>query len=303
VRKITSLETIFSCNKPDPPNRPAESGFVFTEINDGDITHCEMNHTCPVLPLLYWHQRFLEVSHVIPVQRQPDLNPTRNSTAFSSESLKKLQQIMYVQYWEANVNVFREGDASNSLYFVQSGKVKLTKLSEEGKDYIMSLFHAGDFFGQLDPSSVSIHPFSATTLEKCTIGVLQRGDLEVLLWQHGDLAIDYMNWMAFMHRLTQTKFRDLMMLGKPGALCSTLIRLSNTYGIKDENGIQIRMKLTNAELAHHIGCARESVNRMLGELKRAGAVQMNDGMITITDLPYLQSVCKCEMCSPELCRM
>jgi len=240
---------------------------------------------------------------VITAQRQADCNPIRNSSLFSGDNLQKLQQIMYFQNLNSNVNVFREGDAAGSLYFIQSGKVKLTKLSEEGKEYIMSLFHGGDFFGQLDASSRSVHQFTATTIEKCVVGVFQRSDLEVLLWQHGDLAIEFVNWMSFMHRLTQTKFRDLVMLGKPGALCSTLIRLSNTYGRKDEKGIHITMKLTNAELADHIGCARESVNRMLGELRRAGAISMNDGMITVTDLPYLQSVCRCELCPKDLCRM
>ncbi|MFB9275156.1 Crp/Fnr family transcriptional regulator [Cohnella cellulosilytica] len=240
---------------------------------------------------------------MIAAQKQTDRSPIRNSSVFSADNLQKLQQMMHFQNFEENVNVFREGDAATSLYFIQSGKVKLTKLSEEGKEYIMSLFHGGDFFGQLDTSSRSVHPFTATTMEKCVVGALQRSDLEVLLWQHGDLAIEFVNWISFMHRLTQTKFRDLVMLGKPGALCSTLIRLSNTYGREDEDGIHITMKLTNAELADHIGCARESVNRILGELRRAGAVSMNDGMITITNLTYLQSICRCELCPKDLCRM
>jgi len=245
----------------------------------------------------------LEVAYVTIAHQQTQCNSICNSSLFSDDNLQKLQQIMYFQNLNANVTVFREGDSAGSLYFIQSGKVKLTKLSEEGKEYIMSLFHEGDFFGQLDPSPKAFHQFTAATIEKCVVGVFQKSDLEVLLWQHGDLAIEFVNWMSFMHRLTQTKFRDLVMLGKPGALCSTLIRLSNTYGRKDEKGIHITMKLTNSELADYIGCARESVNRMLGDLRRAGAILMNDGMITITNLSYLQAICRCELCPKNLCRM
>ncbi|MFC4597990.1 Crp/Fnr family transcriptional regulator [Cohnella hongkongensis] len=237
------------------------------------------------------------------VYRQPDIHSVQNSSCFSCDNMKKLKQIMYFQNLSAHAPVFREGETSSSLFFIQSGKVKLTKLSEEGKEYIMSLFHEGDFFGQFDSGSKLPHPFSATTIEKCVIGVIQRSDLEVLLWQHGDLAIEFMYWMGFMHRLTQTKFRDLVMLGKPGALCSTLIRLSNTYGTSTDIGIRIGLKMTNGELADHIGCARESVNRMLSDLKRAGAIVIQDGIITVTDMPYLQSICRCELCPKELCRM
>ena len=217
--------------------------------------------------------------------------------------MTKLKQIMYASKFSATSTIFHEGDRANHLYYLQSGMVKLTKLSEEGKEYILSIFRAGDFFGQIDTFQDSRHSFTATATEECEIGVIQKSDLEVVLWQSGDLAVEFMNWMGYMQRLMQTKFRDLLMYGKPGALCSTLIRFANTFGVQDEHGIRIEMKLTNSELADHIGCARESVNRMLAELKRAGAVLIQDGFITITNLQYLRNICKCESCPIELCRI
>lgn len=237
------------------------------------------------------------------VQRQPAVCQVRNSACFSDSNLQKLKLSMYSSKLDAGVNMFREGDPANSLYYVQSGKIKLTKLSEDGREYTISMFHTGDLFGQTDPFRDSRQSFSATTIEKCVIGTIQKSDLDILLWQHGDLAVEFMNWMGSMHRLTQTKFRDLVMFGKTGALCSTLIRLANTYGVAEEAGITISLKLTNAELADFIGCARESVNRMLGELKKAGAIAMDDGSITITNLRYLQNACRCELCPAELCRI
>ncbi|GIQ62578.1 Crp/Fnr family transcriptional regulator [Paenibacillus cisolokensis] len=227
----------------------------------------------------------------------------QNSSCFSKDSMEKLKQIMYDHTFPDGANIFCEGDAANRLYFVRTGKVKLTKLSVEGKEYIMSIFHTGDFFGQFDPFRDSVHAFTAHAVGRCEIGIVQKCDLEVLLWQHGDLAIEFMNWMGYMHRLTQTKYRDLMMYGKPGALCSTLIRLSNCYGSASEDGIRIDLKLTNAELADHVGCTRESVNRMLSDLKKSGAVAIQDGIITIRNIDYLRQVCNCESCPKELCRI
>lgn len=68
--------------------------------------------------------------------------------------------------------------------------------------------------------------------------------------------------MGQMHRVTQSKFRDLMLFGNPGALCSTLIRLSNTSGEESGRHILISKKLTNSELGELIGATRESVNRL-----------------------------------------
>ncbi len=237
------------------------------------------------------------------VHELPAACHVRNSSCFTSRNLEKLTQNMFSQEYNMGTTVFLEGDYADNLYYIHSGRVKVTKFSEEGKEYIMSLFHTGDFLGQLDPFHESKHSFTALTIEKCEISIIHKSDLEIVLWQYGELAIEFMNWMGYMHRVTQTKFRDIMMYGKPGALCSTLIRLSNSYGSTDENGIHISLKLTNSELADFIGCSRETVNRMLGDLRNAGAILMNDGIITITNLNYLQGVCKCEMCPKELCRI
>jgi CRP/FNR family transcriptional regulator len=244
-----------------------------------------------------------EVPSMEAVRALPKACHVRNSFCFSSGNLDKLKQIMYTHKYNTDTAIFHEGDHADKLFFLHSGRVKVTKFSEEGKEYIMSLYHAGDLLGQLEPFQDPKHQFSAITVEKCEIGIIQKDDLEILLWQYGDLAIEFMNWMGYMQRLTQTRMRDLMMYGKPGALCSTLIRLSNSYGSPDKNGVHISLKLTNTELGDYIGCARESVNRMLSDLKKAGAISMHDGIITIKNLEYLQSICKCEQCPKELCRI
>src|SRR5690606_19192373 len=104
--------------------------------------------------------------------------------------------------------------------------------------------------------------------------------------------------------MTQTKFRDLMMFGKPGALCSTLIRLYNTYGeMRKDGSVMIGKKLTNTELADMIGATRESVNRMLSDLKNAGAVSNENGYMVVKNIQYLKDICHCENCPVDICRI
>lgn len=226
-----------------------------------------------------------------------------NTTCFSADSMDKLTRIMHEIQVEAGSGVYWEGDLADKLYYIRTGKVKCTKTNEDGKEFVMYLFREGDFMGQLDPYSDSRQSFTARAMEPCTIGVVLKSDLETLLWQYGDLAVEFMKWMGLMHRLTQTKFRDLMLYGKPGALCSTIIRLANTFGKATPEGILITEKWTHAELADTIGAARESVNRMLGEWKREGAIDQRDGHLLITDLSYLQQICHCELCPKEICRL
>lgn len=221
----------------------------------------------------------------------------------SPESFEKLESIMYMKQVEKGNCLFWEGDEADKLFFVFDGRVRTTKTSDSGRTLTLYLHQKGDLIGQMDPFQESVNSFTAEVTEDAKVGVIQRKDLEVLLWQHSDLALEFMKWMGLMHRLTQTKFRDLMMFGKTGALCSLLIRLSNSYGKDKDGSIFITLKINNTEMADMIGATRESVNRMLSDLKKEDAIAYKDGHFIIKNLRYLKDICHCENCPKEVCRM
>ena len=225
------------------------------------------------------------------------------STLFSSENLDKLKSIMYTKTVMAGSYLFWDGDPADYLYYVKKGQVKLTKTTDNGNKITLYLHNAGDMFGQIDPFQQSTQTFNAEVIEDAEFGVIQQKDLETLLWQHGDLAIEFMKWMGVMHRMTQTKFRDLLLYGKPGALCSLLIRLSNSYGVQYGNEIRIDKKINNSEMAEMIGATRESVNRMLSDMRKEDVINIEHGTIVIKDINYLRNICKCENCPLEVCRV
>jgi CRP/FNR family transcriptional regulator len=210
---------------------------------------------------------------------------------------------MYETKFSEGTHLYWEGDPSDKFYFVKQGSVKITKSNDEGKLFILYMHLDGDLFGQIDGLQGSVHSNNAEVMENSVIGVIQNKDLEVLMWQHGSLAVEFMKWMGMMHRLTQTKLRDLMMFGKPGALCSLLIRLSNTYGNPRGNDILITKKLTNTDLADMIGATRESVNRMLGDLKKDDVIEQESGYLIIKNIEALREICQCENCPSNICRI
>lgn len=109
--------------------------------------------------------------------------------------------------------------------------------------------------------------------------------------------------MSEQYQITQTKFRDLILNGKKGALYSTLIRMANSYGVETENGILINIDMTNQELANFCGATRESINRMLSNLRKKGVISFQNKKITIHDLQYLKDEINCENCPVSYCRI
>lgn len=225
---------------------------------------------------------------------------------FSPEHRELLEGLMYPKKVEAHKYLFWEGDTTGKLYYVRSGRVKLTKTTEDGKTINLSIQRQGDLIGALDMTGSGVYGYSAEAIEDAEFGVIQEKDLEILLHRHGDFAVAYTRWMAQQHMTTQSKFRDLLLFGKPGALASTLIRLCNTCGVVTKDGIRLTMKLTNTELGDFIGATRESVNRMLSELKSDGIIDIEGGFIIVKTLKELKAICQCPSfpaCPREICRI
>jgi len=111
--------------------------------------------------------------------------------------------------------------------------------------------------------------------------------------------------MSMMRRRSESKLCDLIMLGKPGALASTLIRLTNSFGVAQPDGILIRLKLTNTELAELVGTTRESINRMLNTLKNEGVIDMAPGgklrVLQLARLKQMAGCPECPACPKEIC--
>lgn len=201
--------------------------------------------------------------------------------------------------------LFQEGMVSSEIYLILNGSFKISKVTPDGQELTLRLCSEDDLVGELTlfcPGA--IYMLSAKTMDdKGSVLVIPKLELERKLAENGQLALEFMKWMSLHYRKTQTKFRDLVLNGRKGALYSTLIRMSNSYGVLKADGILINLSLTNQELANYCGTSREVVNRMLSELKKNGVVSVDKGRIIIHDLNYLKVEIHCENCPDELCRI
>src|SRR5690554_719471 len=137
--------------------------------------------------------------------------------------------------------LFYEGDFPEHVYLVRSGKVRLSKMTTEGREFSVHLKQRDELVGEVglfNEMSISV---TAEVIEDATLVRFDRYTLESLFRENGAIAVAFMKWFARHTQSTQAKFRDLILCGKTGAFYSTLIRFSNSYGIEKENGILINV--------------------------------------------------------------
>lgn len=214
------------------------------------------------------------------------------------------EMVHHVKKIEKGTFLFQEGTFANELYIVQSGIVHVSKIVPDGRELSLRMCTSGDIIGEVDlfcPSQRYL--LTGRVTESGEVAVIYKDALEEKLAQNLPLSLEFMKWMSLQYRKSQTKFRDLVLHGKKGALYSTLIRISNSYGIQTNDGILIRLPLTNQELANFCGTSREVVNRLLSDLRKTNIISVDKGTITIHDLEYLKDEIDCENCPLEICRI
>ncbi|RSD26165.1 Crp/Fnr family transcriptional regulator [Mesobacillus subterraneus] len=228
-------------------------------------------------------------------EKQKDLTYEISELIKASEKIVKFKKGAFL---------FREGQEAKEMYIILSGRVQISKMNAEGKELYLRLCKENDIVGELTLFTVGPrYLFNARVMEDGEAAAVNIENLEQALFNNSQLAYQFLKWMNDHIRKTITKFRDLVLHGKKGALYSTLIRLTNSYGIVKEDGIHINATITNQDLANYCGTARESVSRMLGELRDEGIISIHRKRVIIHDINFLKREIDCENCPIEYCNI
>ncbi len=228
---------------------------------------------------------------------------TRQDDLLTQELHSLLSTLGTNRYITKGSFLFQEGMEARHIYVVKSGLVKIGKLAENGKELTLRICEQNDIFGELIMfTDQPTYFLNASVIESGDVIVIHKDEFEHELMQNSTLSFEFMKWTSNQMRKFQYKMRDLILYGKKGALYSTLIRLSNSYGIKQDNGILININLTNQELAGFCAASRENINRMLVYLRKQNVISMDDsGKILIKDMHFLRNAVGCEFCPIEIC--
>lgn len=202
-------------------------------------------------------------------------------------------------------SIFLEGERSEDVFLVKTGTIRISKDTESGKILTLRITGNNTIIGETSIfCEVLYHSVSANAIEPTHLLVLSRSTLEKYLSDDSTLMKEWLQILQVHNLKNETRLRDLLLHGKKGALLSTLIRLTNTYGVKQEDGsILIDHALTNQELANFCATSREVVNRILNDLKKKRVLSLDNGMITIHNLPFLRTEVECDNCPLHICRI
>ena len=198
-------------------------------------------------------------------------------TQLTDKELDVVRSVAAEKHFPKNAVVLSEGEMGDSLYMIQSGKVKVFIGDEEGREIILKILGPGAFFGEMSMIDKQPRSASVTTIEPSTFLVLAHAGFERCVEAHPRIAKLVMECLAQRVREADRKIGTLALMDVYGRVASTLLELS----VYNNGKLVVGEKLSQQELANMVGASREMVNRILKDLSDRGFISIESKAITI----------------------
>ncbi|MFC1523903.1 Crp/Fnr family transcriptional regulator [Thermodesulfobacteriota bacterium] len=205
-------------------------------------------------------------------------------SCLKDEELESFSRVAVKKTYPKNTILFSEGDNTDSIYFISSGKVKVTIIDQSGKEIILSLLGPGDYFGEM-AALVEDAPRSACvmTREACQFFVISRENFRDIVTRHTDIVFSLLKGSLDRLKEANKKIESLALMDVYGRIARLFLQMAKQNG---ENLI-IEEKLTHQDIANMVGSSREMVSRVLKELTNGGYIASSKKIIEIKKkLPY-----------------
>ena len=184
--------------------------------------------------------------------------------------------------------VFMEGDFSNFLYFLISGKIKAFKSNEFGKEYIIDIYKDRDLFGFTSLAANSMHKESAIAIEDSEVALIPRNEFLKLLESHPELNEKFINIMSTNYFEAEEKLLKLAYDSARKRVAEAIIFIYKKYKSDDDSELPFSLQRDNISALS--GISPESVSRNLTDFRSEGLIETSNGMIKILDVKKLESL-------------
>lgn len=182
--------------------------------------------------------------------------------------LALIEQRMVRRTYPKQTIILSEGDNSDSLYVILSGRVKVYLNDENGKEAIINYQDAGEYFGELSLIDDSRRSASIMTVEKSTMAIMPKQAFHQVLKNNPDIAIHLLKDMVHRVRTLTDEIKSLALSDVYGRLSKTLLSLAT----ERDGLLVIERPVTQQELANRIGSSREMVCRIFKDLVKGGYI-------------------------------
>lgn len=169
-------------------------------------------------------------------------------------------------------SLFLQGDPADEMFLIKSGRIKLSKVLEDGTELMLDIRKAGDFVGENMFSEEGLYPVSAVCLEDTLTCGFSRSQFEELVLQHPKVGLQIIKTLSERISSLTDRVSSLSITNIEDRLYQVLSNVAKEHGAQSPQGVVILFPLTHEDLGFLTGAHRVSITRAMKALKEAGKI-------------------------------
>lgn len=210
--------------------------------------------------------------------------------ALSEEELDELKPYLTTGSFRKKESIFSEGDQPEWFYIMAKGKVKITRLSHDGKELILEIISPYDIFGGVAVLRSFPYPANAVAMEDSEVVKISRKNLMRLVDRFPNLMYCIALQLGDRMKNSYDSLKNIALDRVEARIAALLLKLSNKVGVETGEGVLIDMRLTKQDVADMVGTTVETSIRTFSKFKKEGLVTDADGKFVIKDRERLAAL-------------
>jgi len=193
----------------------------------------------------------------------------------SAGMMKHLQETTSMQSNAKKEVIYFPDEASNTIYFLKEGKIKIYRLNADGKTTTLHLMGPGEIFGESALLGQSTHDNVAEVVEDAVVCAMDKNDFQMMMEKSPQLTLSVNKFIGWRLRRIQAHVEDLVFKSARERITAFLHRYIKTFGKQMVDGWMVRPFLTHQEIADITATARQTVNQVLNELAEEDTIKFS----------------------------
>jgi len=212
----------------------------------------------------------------------------------SEEELEELARRAPDTHVEQGETIYTPEENSERLFVLKRGRVRVYKIDPEGHELTLSVVEDGTILGEMALTGQHLPGVYLQALKPSVVATLKRRDLEHLILKAPEVGLRLVRLLSERLHETETRLAELTHKDVTARLASQVLRLRENEGVITGEGCKIPTRYTHEQLATMIGSKRVPVTRAFRKLEEAGAVELKDRHMHVTDFEALKRVAEAE---------
>ncbi|MCX6168204.1 MAG: Crp/Fnr family transcriptional regulator [Ignavibacteriales bacterium] len=199
------------------------------------------------------------------------------------EALDKIEKTGSRKNFKKNEVILMEEESGTALFVIVTGKVKVARSSNDGREVILTILTESDFFGEMAILDGLTRSATVVATEDTELFMLQRNDFMNLLHEHPEISIVLLQELTRRLRAADMKIKALSLKDAEGKVASVLLQLADEVGKIKQGKVEIDKLPLQQDLANMAGTSRETISRTLHSFAKKGLIELEGSKLRILD--------------------